>query len=242
MTPQAILALPDPTEWEREATGNAHYHQTLEFAPVPTSSHSATRGSAGFTPGPARGSRLSGKSIFCGVSAARQQAQSVERSGGRSRGRAGQVTVLSFEPTLSLTNLLAARADVRLSCRALAEGKSWLMWLRVCRSCYMYNICSAMNVDEESRRFSRHVSRRFFLDTCVFRGVPRPAEPVAGRAGIVCCYRPKNDRGRRLLRFLPPLSVLPCLRHVPTFAPARSQAQRREICFQYYATKCVFFV
>ena len=140
--PQAILALPDPTEWERDPREkNARYHQTLEFAPVPSTSwRGATTSSDGFAPdggraggrasGGARESRFSGKSIFCGVSAARQEPESVNSSGGRrSGGRTGRVTVVSFEPTLSLTNLLAARADVRLSClRAPGFGASRMGW------------------------------------------------------------------------------------------------------------------
>lgn len=95
---QAVLMLPSPREWERDAVDDASYHRTLEFTPS----------EAGRT------------SIFCGVRATRDGAG--RGVGRRKRRRAGRVMVLSFVPTMSLKNLLATRADVRLACPALTKG------------------------------------------------------------------------------------------------------------------------
>lgn len=106
-TSQVILPLPDPVEWAAAAAAdnNASYHQPLEFAPT----------------APAHAPRRS--SVFCGVSVSREE-KVADRvggdngggGGGRGAGKAGKVTVVSFVPTMSLTNLLATPADVRLSC------------------------------------------------------------------------------------------------------------------------------
>lgn len=96
------------------------------------------------------------------------------------------MTVLSFEPTLSLTNLLAARADVRLSCRALTEGKSrgWSAYLCVVPAIHMLRfVWGTINVDEESRAVSRHVSRRCLL-------------------GVFACFVERGDRSTLPLAML----------------------------------------
>lgn len=108
---QAILTLPDPAEWGDTPTAavadaEASFHQTIEFHPAAAPGHNSRRGAA----------------IFCGVSVARRRAAErvgrVAAGGGGGRGarRTGKVTVVSFVPTMSLTNLLATPADVRLSC------------------------------------------------------------------------------------------------------------------------------
>lgn len=127
---QAILTLPDPEEWGDSpaaavADRHASYHQTLEFPPAaaPASHASRRGGGAG--------------AIFCAVSVARRRRAAAARrvgtaaggsvgsvgggsggggGGGRRARKAGKVTVVSFAPTMSLKNLLAAPADVRLSC------------------------------------------------------------------------------------------------------------------------------
>lgn len=107
-TSQVILTLPDPVESATAAAAdnNTSYHQTLEFAPT-APAHAPRRGA-----------------IFCGVSVSRERvgggggigSGAGAGGGGRGAGRAGKVTVVSFAPTISLTNLLATPADVRLSC------------------------------------------------------------------------------------------------------------------------------
>lgn len=62
---------------------------------------------------------------FCGVRAALQGATRRGQGGaggGKLGGHVGLVVVLSFHPTMSVTNLLATAADVRLECPTHAAG------------------------------------------------------------------------------------------------------------------------
>lgn len=63
-----------------------------------------------------------GRSIFCGVNVAREVSGRLERRGEKSSGKTGLVTVVSFEPSMLLTNLLATPADVVLSRPSRGSG------------------------------------------------------------------------------------------------------------------------
>ncbi|CAN0542921.1 unnamed protein product, partial [Ectocarpus sp. 12 AP-2014] len=96
---EALLVLPDREEWglreDTTAERTASFHRTLEFAPA----------------GPPQAGRTG--PIFCGVSVARKAPAPKTGAG---NGAGGKVTTVSFVPTMSLTNLLATPAGVRLSC------------------------------------------------------------------------------------------------------------------------------
>lgn len=63
-----------------------------------------------------------GRSIFCGVSVAREVSGRSKRRGEKGSRKTGLVTVVSFVPSMLLTNLLATPADVVLSRPSRGSG------------------------------------------------------------------------------------------------------------------------
>jgi len=63
-----------------------------------------------------------GRSIFCGVNVAREVSGRLERRGEKGGRKTGLVTVVSFEPSMLLTNLLATPVDVVLSRPSRGSG------------------------------------------------------------------------------------------------------------------------
>lgn len=135
------MSLPKPFEWE--AADGFSYGRTLKFAGTPggsrergshnLSSPDPGQGSGATTTAPRGLERKRSKPVFCVMRAACEGAERSREGKGRfprcgeadagadSRG-SSLVLVLSFEPTISVTNLLAVPAAVRLACPALGTG------------------------------------------------------------------------------------------------------------------------